>query len=242
MAATSLHRLARAIVGAASLFVPRWRRNDWRREWEAELWYAPDDPLRLSAGSFPHALQLLRQHWSLDMLMQDIRYGVRMLRRNPGFAGVASVTLALGIGATTAIFSIVNAVLWRGLPYRDASQLVQLWETNPERNWTEAECAPANLADWRRENQSFEDMAGYFGLKRDAWIMSYALTGAGEPERLKGMTVTANFFSVLGIQPALGRAFAADEEWQGKDDVVIISAALWKRRLGGDPWIVGRSL
>ena len=242
MAPIFFRRLAQTIVAAASFFVPRWRRHDWRREWDAELWYAPADPVRLSAGSFPHALQLLQQHWSLDMLMQDIRYGVRMLRRNPGFAIVASVTLALGIGATTAIFSIVNAVLWRDLPYRDAGRLVQLWETNPERNWTEAECAPANVADWRNENRSFEDIGAYFGNAREAWVSNYALTGAGEPERLKGISVTANFFSVLGVQPALGRSFAAEEEWQGKDDVVIMSAGLWQRRFAADPSIIGRTV
>ena len=234
--------LARAILGAAAMFVPKWRRREWRREWDAELWYAPRDAVRLSAGAIPHALQLLQQHWSLDMVVQDIRYGCRMLRRNPGFALVASLTLAIGIGATTAIFSIVNAVLWRDLPYRDPERLVQLWETNPDRHWTEAECAPANFADWKRENRSFEDMAAYWGAARDAWTTTYALTGAGEPERLKGMTVTANFFSILGVQPALGRSFAADEDWRGKDDVVVISAGLWQRRFGGDPSIVGRTI
>jgi putative ABC transport system permease protein len=234
-----MKRFASAIVAVASLVVPRWRRDTWRREWDAELWYAPPSVMRYAAGAIPHAFALFQQHWSLDMLAQDIRYGWRMLRRNPGFTCVATLTLALGIGATTAIFSIANAVLWRGLPYRDAANLVQLWETNPDRNWTEAECAPANVADWRRENRSFQDLAAYFGAARDAWVTTYALTGIGEPEQLKGLTVTANFFSVLGVQPAFGRAFAADEEWQGKDDVVVISAGLWRRRFGGDPAIVG---
>src|SRR5258706_14493373 len=103
-----VERLARTIVGVAGVFVPRWRRHDWRREWDAELSYAPRDAVRLSRGALPHALQLLRQHWSLDMVTQDIPYGIRMLRRNPGFAAVASMTLAPGIGATTSIFSIVN--------------------------------------------------------------------------------------------------------------------------------------
>src|SRR3989442_27799 len=237
-----MKKLARAIVNAASVFVPRWRRDDWRREWHAELWYAPRDAVRLSTGAVPHALQLLQQHWSLDMVMQDIRYGCRMLRRNPAFAIVASLTLALGIGATTAIFSIVNAVLWRDLPYRDATRLVQLWETNPDRHWTDAECSPANLADWRRENQSFEDMAAYFGRARDAWVRNFALTGAGEPERLSGMTVTANFFSVLGVQPAFGLGFLPAEEWDGRDEAIISSAGLWGRRFAGDPAIVGRTL
>jgi putative ABC transport system permease protein len=237
---SGMRRLAHAIVAVASLVVPRWRRQTWRREWDAELWYAPPGVMRYAAGAIPHAFALLQQHWSLDMLAQDLRYGWRMLRRNPGFTCVATLTLALGIGATTAIFSIANAVLWRGLPYRDAASLVQLWETNPDRNWIDAECAPANVADWRRENRSFQDLAAYFGAARDAWVTTYALTGIGEPEQLKGLTVTANFFSVLGVQPAFGRTFAADEEWQGKDDVVVISAGLWRRRFGGDPAIVGR--
>src|SRR5262245_4266379 len=238
----SRSRVARLIVDAASVVVPRWRREEWRREWYAELWYAPRDAMRLAGGAVPHAVQLLRQHWSLDMVMQDIRYGCRMLRRNPGFAFVASATLALGMGATTAIFSIVNAVLWRDLPYRQPNELVQLWETNPDRHWTEAECAPANVADWRRENRSFRDIAAYFGAARDAWVSNFALTGAGEPERLKGVAVTANFFSVLGVAPAIGRSFAADEEWRGTDDVVVLSDGLWRRRFGGDPSIVGRSI
>ena len=238
----TMKKVAGAIVAVASMFVPRWRRDDWRREWQAELWYAPRDAVRLSAGAVPHALQLLQQHWSLDMVMQDIRYGCRMLRRNPAFAFVASLTLALGIGAITAIFSIVNAVLWRELPYRDAARLVQLWETNPDRNWTDAECSPANVADWRRENQSFADMAAYSGRARDAWVRNFALTGVGEPERLSGMTVTANFFSVLGVQPVIGRGFLPEEEWDGKDDAMVISAGLWRRRFAGDPGIVGRTL
>src|SRR5262245_21649745 len=237
-----MRRIARTIVAVASLLVPRWRREEWRREWHAELWYAPRDAVRLSAGAVPHALQLLQQHWSLDTVMQDIRYGCRMLRRNPAFALVASLTLALGIGATTAIFSIVNAVLWRDLPYRDAARLVQLWETNPDRNWTDAECAPANVADWRRGNQSFEDMAAYSGRSRDAWVRNFALTGAGEPERLSGMTVTANFFSVLGVQPLVGRGFLPEEEWEGRDDAIVISDGLWRRRFGSDPSIVGRTV
>jgi putative ABC transport system permease protein len=233
---------ARAVVDATSVFVPRWRRDDWRREWHAELWYAPRDAVRLSAGAVPHALQLLQQHWSLDMVMQDIRYGCRMLRRNPAFALVASLTLALGIGATTAIFSIVNAVLWRDLPYRDARHLVQLWETNPDRDWTDAECAPANVADWRRQNQSFADMAAYSGRSRDAWVRNFALTGVGEPERLSGMTVTANFFTVLGVQSAVGRGFLPEEEWDGRDEALVISDGLWRRRFGGDQTIVGRTV
>jgi putative ABC transport system permease protein len=246
VAGTHPHRwvraLAAAVVAAGSLIVPRWRRADWRREWDAELWYEHDAPLSRSAGAIPHAVRLLEQHWSLDMLMQDLRYGARMLRRSPGFTLAAVVTLALGIGAATAVFSIVHSVLWRPLPYADSARLVQLWETNPDRDWVDAECAPANFADWRRRNRSFTDMAAYFGASRHAWIRKVALTGSGDPVRLNGLSVTANFFRVLGVQPAIGRGFLDREEWKGSDTVAVLSDGVWRRQFGGDPSIVGRSI
>ncbi len=238
----SLRALASAILSAGSVIVPKWRRRDWRREWESELWYERREPLRRSVGAVPHAARLRVQHWSLDLLAQDLRDGARMLRRSPGFTLVAAITLALGIGATTAIFSIVHTVLWRPLPYSDPGRLVQLWETNPDRDWTDAECAPANVADWRRDNRSFEQMAAYFGAAREPWISSYALTGAGDPERVKGLRVTTNFFDVLGVQPAIGRAFLPQEEFHGDDAIAILGAGLWRRRFGADPSIVGRTI
>jgi putative ABC transport system permease protein len=242
LARRGLLAIALGVVAVGSLLVPRWRRAEWRREWEAELWYQQRDIVRRSSGAISHALWLLHAHWSLDMVIQDVRYGARMLRRNPTFTLIVSLTLALGIGASTAIFSIVNAVLWRPLPYKDPGRLAQLWETNPDRDWTEAECAPANVADWRRDNQSFEGLAAYAGGGRDAALTNVALIGGGEPERLKGLQVTGNFFAVLGIEAAMGRTFEPEEEWQGRDAVVVLSDGLWRRRFGADPAVVGHSI
>jgi hypothetical protein len=132
--------------------------------------------------------------------LQDLRYGVRMLVKKPGFTLVAVVTLALGIGANTAIFSVVNAVLLNPMPYREADRLVQFWETNPLKNWTQATVAPANLFDWQKQSQSFEEIAAYMGSdKSGPGIAGLHLTGAGEPERVKALFVTGNVsrFSAL---------------------------------------------
>src|SRR5262249_16680084 len=151
----------------------------------------------------------------------------------------ASLTLAVGIAANTAIFSIVNAVLWRPLPYRDAGRLVELWEINPERGWTEAECAPANVVDWQRSNRSFDALAAYAGAGRNPMLRDVALTGVGEPETLKAESVTANFFAVLGVEARLGRTFVAEDELSGHDDVVVLSPGFWRVRFAGDASTVG---
>ena len=165
-----------------------------------------------------------------------------MLAKRPGFTVVAVLTLAIGIGATTAIFSVVNAVLLRPLPYKEPDRLVQFWETNPLKGWTENVVAPANYLDWQSRSESFELMSAYFGSQtRDAGTSNFYLTGDGEPERLKGLGVTGEFFSVLGIEPLHGRGFRPEETWQG-NDVVVLSHGLWQRRFGGDPAIVGQTI
>src|SRR5262249_40555756 len=122
----------------------------------------------------------------MEEIVRDLRYGARMLIKSPGFAAVAVVTLALGIGANTAIFSVVNAVLVKPLPYAARERLVKFWKTNPAKNWTEAPIAPANLFDWQDQSQSFEDIAAYFGsATRDPGISGLQLTGNGEPERVQ---------------------------------------------------------
>ena len=175
--------------------------------------------------------------------MQDLRYAMRMLAKKPGFTLIAVITLALGIGANTAIFSVVNAVLLNPMPYREPDRLIQFWETNPLKSWTQAPIAPANLFDWQQQNQSFEEIAAYMGSdKSGPGIAGLHLTGDGEPERVKALYVTGNVFSVLGVDTMLGRTLREDETWQGKHTVVVLSHALWQRRFGGDPGVIGQKI
>lgn len=164
---------------------------------------------------------------------QDLRYGARMLLKNPGVTAVAVITLALGIGANTAIFSVVNAVMLRPLPYRNPDRLVSLWANVPERGrWR---VSPANFLDWKKQNTSFEDMAA-FGSS------TLTLTGDGEPEQLLGTRVSAGYFSVVGVEPLLGRSFLPEEYEPGKGQVVILGDAFWQRRYGGAPSIINKPI
>lgn len=178
---------------------------------------------------------------TMDRLLQDVRFSVRTLRRNPGFALAAVGVLALGIGASTAIFSAANAFFFRPLPFREPDRLVALYETNPEFDWDEeaaVQAAPANAVDWRERVEAFEDVAMY----RDFGLGDVTLATDAEPVVVGGTSVTGNFFDVLGVRPALGRGFRPEETWAGESDVVVISHDLWVTRFGADPGVVGRTL
>ena len=167
-------------------------------------------------------------------LLADLKYAVRLLRKTPVFTVAAIGTLALGIGANTTIFSLVQDVLLRPLPYQDPDQVVMVWEDRTAAGFPRAVVAPGNYRDWRAGNRSFTDMA--------ATRFAFAnLTGDGAPELVIGRRVTANFFSVLGVQPVLGSAFTAADDTSG-DRIVVISHALWQRRYGGDRSIFGRKI
>ncbi|HXD34170.1 MAG TPA: ABC transporter permease [Pyrinomonadaceae bacterium] len=171
----------------------------------------------------------------MTTLFQDLRYGIRGLAKQPGFAAITLITLALGIGANTAIFSLVNAVLFKPLPFPEADRLVMVWEQMPASDFKPSDAAPASYVDWKTQNTVFDDMA----------MLSFRplnLTGDGEPEKITSYEVTANFFPLLGIKPALGRNFTADEDKQGGNKVAIISHALWQRRYAGEPGVLGRNL
>ena len=174
-----------------------------------------------------------------DGLRQDIAFGARMLRRQPGFTAVAVFALALGIGATTAIFSVVDAVLWRPLPFPHADRVMSLAEQRPRESRWFGPIAPADFFDWRRDNQSFSAMAAYSIVGPSG---AYNLTGDGEPERVRPLEVTPAFLGVIGVMPAIGRDFRAEEETDGNDRVVLLSDALWRRRFGADPSVVGRTV
>jgi putative ABC transport system permease protein len=170
--------------------------------------------------------------------LQDIRYAFRMLLKRPGFTAIVILTLALGIGANTTIFSAIDAVLINPLPYKTSERLVVLWETNkhlgPEM-WDRNEVAIGNFLDWRSHNQVFDQLGALFDTDMN-------LTGAGEPQRIKSYVVTTNFFQVLGVQPMLGRSFLPEEEKPGAPFTVILSHDLWRRQFGSDPNIINKSL
>jgi predicted permease len=174
-----------------------------------------------------------------DALAQDVSFGVRLLRRQPGFTFVAVVALALGIGANTAIFSIVDAVLWRPLPYWRADRVMSLAEQRPRESRWFGPVAPADYFDWQRENRSFVAMAAY-AIGSPSGALN--LTGTGEPERVRPLQASPAFLSVIGVAPALGRDFRAEEETFGRHRVVLLSDALWRRRFGADPSVVGRTV
>jgi putative ABC transport system permease protein len=171
----------------------------------------------------------------MEMLLKDLRYGLRMLAKSPGFAAVAVLTLALGIGANTAIFSVVNAVLLRPLPFPDSNRIVMVWEMDPNRGVDRGIASAAEFLDWRKQNHVFSHIAAW-----RAWF--YNLTGNGEPEQVLGIRASFDFFDVLGVRPAIGRAFLPEEETPGRDQVVIISDGLWVRHFGADPHAIGQSI
>jgi predicted permease len=170
----------------------------------------------------------------VDVLRQDLRQVGRTLRRSPGFAATVVAVSALGVGATTAAFTLTDHVLVRPLPFPHADRLVRLWQSQRGR-FLDMELSPANFRDWQRLSQSFEGMAAFHGL-------SVNLVGGGEPERLEGTAVTAAFLDVLGVPPLLGRGFHAEDDREGAAGVVVLSYPLWQARFGGDPQIVGRTV
>jgi putative ABC transport system permease protein len=174
---------------------------------------------------------------ALVTTFHDLRFALRTLRRNPGFAFTAIAVLALGMGATSAIFSAVNAYLFRPLPFADPDRLVTVFETNPEFGWVDETAAPANLLDWRERVQTFADVSGYTEFTDEVTAFR-----DGEPVVVTGTEVLGNFFSTLGVAPALGRTFDFEETWLGRDNVVVLSDGLWVSHFGADPEIVGKSI
>jgi predicted permease len=167
-------------------------------------------------------------------LGQDLRFALRTLVKNPGFTIVAVIALALGIGANSAIFSVVNAILLRPLPYKSPDQLVVIWENAAHLGFPKDTPSPANFLDWRGQSTVFAGMSAF--AER-----SFNLTGVGEPERLEGRRVSANLFDVLGVKPIIGRSFVAQEDQPGSK-VVLLNESLWKRRFGSDPGVIGRAV
>jgi len=171
----------------------------------------------------------------MESLFQDLRFGIRLLLKNPAFSAVAVLALALGIGANTAIFSVVDAVLFRPLPFDHPDRLVAVWEHDLTKGDDHDSVMAANYLDWRNRNQVFEEMSAHAGG-------SVNLTGLAEPERIRAARVSAGLFPLLGVQPEIGRVFLPDEDQPGHQRVVVISNHLWKSRFGGDAEVIGQSI
>jgi predicted permease len=248
-----IRQLRAWLVRLAGLFDKGRREREMVEELESLLRLHIDDSLRagldvaearrqalIKLGGLEQVKESYRDRAGLpviETLIQDLRYGARMLFKQPGFTFVAVLTLSLGIGANTAIFTVVDAALLRGLPYRDPERLVQVWETRRVGEIKQLDASYPDYLDWGRQSEVLEGICGYTG-----WDGSFTLTGRAEPERIEGARVTASFFSVLGVAPMLGRTFLPDEDRPQAESTVILSYGLWQRRFGADPNIVGQSL
>ncbi|MES1243386.1 MAG: ABC transporter permease [Acidobacteriota bacterium] len=171
----------------------------------------------------------------MDTVLREIRQGARFLAKSRGFTLVAAATLALGIGANTAIFSVINALLLRPLPYPDSGALVMVWSDNRTQGWDRDLTSYPNYQDWKQYSELVGPMAAFTGSR-------LALTQEGEPEQIPGAQVSSAFFSVMGVEPRLGRGFAPEEEQKAFSNVIVLGHELWNRRFGGDPSLVGRTI
>jgi putative ABC transport system permease protein len=246
---TKRHRLRPYLwlIKFIGVIVPRRFRARFRQEWEAELEYREEllarwdrldwrhklELLRRSLGAFWDALWLQSQRLE-EELFQDLRFGMRLLLKTPVFTFIAVLTLALGIGANTTIFSVANALWLRSLPYPEAERLTIVSHRNTKLG-SDFELTPAGYFDLRQQCKSFERLAVY--VSRD-----FNLTGAGEPERLQGQLVSAALFPLLGVSPGAGRVFTDADDNPGAERVVLLSHALWQRRFGAEPRIIGQTL
>ena len=170
----------------------------------------------------------------METLIKDIRYGLRSLLKHPGFTAVAVITLALGIGGSTAIFTVVNGALLRGLPYKSSEQLYHLWESTPQKEFSRREFSYPDYQDYQ-QNQVCEGIAAYTGG-------GAILSGRGDPERISAPSASANFFSVLGVDPLIGRTFQTGEDKPGAARVTVLTYGFWQRKFGGDQGILGQAL
>src|SRR5262245_9890386 len=171
----------------------------------------------------------------MDSLLQDVRYALRVCLRTPGFTIVAVLALALGIGANTAIFTIVNAVLLERLPFRDPGGIVVLWEESGRRPGRSNVVGPSQFIRWKERTRSFDAMAALVDVRAN-------LIGGENPEEVTIQVVTADFFPILGVPPLIGRPFTDAENTDPESAVVMLSADFWQRRFGGDPHVVGRAV
>jgi putative ABC transport system permease protein len=240
------------LIRVIGVIVPRRLRADWKQEWEAELryremllaewdrlnWRSKLDLVRRSLGTFWDAL-ILQPRRLEDEMFQDLRYGARMLLKHKGFTTLAVLTLALGIGANTAIFSIVYEVLLRPLPFAGQERLMVAWKKDTTANSPLVELSVAEFQDWQANSRSFDGLAV---MPTTVYGYGYVLTGGGEAVQLESSRVTGSFFALLGVQPALGRLFDETDDHVNAPRVAVISDRLWRDRFSADPEIIGQTI
>lgn len=243
MANAGIHLWLIRLIGIS---VPLRLRADWQQEWEAELryretlltdwanlnWRTKLSLLRHSLGALLDALWLQPRRWE-DEMIQDLRFGVRMLLKHKSFTIVAIISLVLGIGANTAIFSVVNAALLRQLPFRDPEQLMSVSSKRTDRN--DAPFTLPDFLDYRDQNQTLDQIAAFSSL-------GLSLARTEKNEQVQGMRVSANLFQLLGVNAAAGRIFLPEEDEPGRRHVVVLTNECWQRRFGGDPKLIGNIL
>ena len=235
----------RTLIRLAARIVPPACRREFRDEWEAELACARQELprsnrhhlhlARRTLGVLPDAWFLFRQRWSLDMLLQDLRQAFRLMHQRLGFTTVVVATLGLGVGANAAMFSIVNAVLLRPLPFAHADRLLQVWENDRLNRKPQYPVAPANFADWQQQNRAFERLAAY--VDSDATLKS-----GGDVLHVPAAVVSHDFFDVLGVRPLLGSGFTPEMASPGHQRSLLLSYDAWQHYFGGDPAVVGRDI
>src|SRR5262245_17215272 len=241
--------LALAVVRLVAFVVPGRDRASWRREWESEIlhrhltlerehrstWKEQMPLTRRALGSILDAAWIRRQFTRDSELVHDLRHIRRIAWRSPATISLVVAILAIGIGTTTSVFSVVEAIFLRPLPYADASRIVMIWQRSQKAADVNAEVAPANFVDWRAQLASgFEIVAAVVPYSRD-------YTGGGEPEIFLDAQVTEGFFDVLRVEPQFGRLLTPDD-YRLRRNVVVLSDGIWKRRFGGDPTVVGQQV
>src|SRR5262245_18773639 len=236
------------LIAFAGVIVPRRLRADWRQEWEAELrsreallaewdrldWRNKFDLLRRSVGALRDALCLQPRRLE-DEMFQDLRFGARMLLRQRAFTMAAIIALSLGIGANTAVFSVVNAVLLRPLPYQNSGRMALIWGNFLTFGMERLRAKAAEYVDYRDQARSFETVAAFS-------TDDFNYTGGGQPYRIAGASLTDNLFPMIGAKAAQGRLISPEENQTGRDNVVVVSHQFWQKRMGAEANVIGRSV